>query len=160
MPRPLRAPPTTPQTKPTLAKPTQTKPPLARPTPTRPAKAVTAALGAGLALLAALTLGPLLFPRPNVPEVLRANLPPPTVTEATGNPAPEYSTTASIRPLISGRVNLNTATTEQLEALPQVGEKMAQRIVEARPLRSLADLDAVSGVGEKTLEQLAPLVTF
>jgi competence protein ComEA len=119
-------------------------------------------LGAGVVLVAVLALGPALLPRPQGPTVTRAALPPVTApaspTAASGPPT--YPTTASVKPLISGRVNLNTASEEQLEALPRVGPAMAAKIIAARPLRSLADLDAVKGVGEATLNTLAPLVGF
>lgn len=120
----------------------------------------TAVLGAGVLGLGLLTLWPLLFAAPRVPQVLREELPPLAVTERTGEAAPEYPTTANVTPLISGRLNLNTATREQLEALPEVGPALAERIEAARPLRSLADLDAVKGIGPSTLEQLEPLVKF
>lgn len=120
----------------------------------------TALLGASVFLLGGMTLWPLLFAAPRVPQVLRAELPPLTVTERTGEVAPEYPTTGSVTPLISGRLNLNTATREQLEALPEVGPSLAARIEAARPLRSLADLDAVKGIGPAALEQLGPLVKF
>ncbi len=116
-------------------------------------------LGAGVVLVGALALGPALGPRPQVPTVTRAALPPVTAQPAGSGP-PSYPTTASVKPLISGRVNLNTASEEQLEALPRVGPAMAAKIIAARPLRSLADLDAVKGVGEATLNTLAPLVGF
>lgn len=123
----------------------------------------TLGLGAGVLLVGALALGPLLWPRPQVPAVTRVALPAPV---AAASPAavsaepPTYPTTASIQPLISGRVNLNTATQEQLEALPKVGPSMAARIIAARPLRSQSDLDAVKGVGEATLRTLVPLVRY
>ncbi|MPY66042.1 ComEA family DNA-binding protein [Deinococcus sp. SDU3-2] len=117
----------------------------------------TALLAGGLLAVGALTLGPALRPPVTVPTVTRVALPPPaTPPEA----APEYPTTSSVTPLISGRLNLNTATTEQLEALPRVGPALAARIVAGRPYRSLADLDGVKGIGPSTLEDLAPLVTF
>ncbi|MFC6592479.1 ComEA family DNA-binding protein [Deinococcus lacus] len=115
----------------------------------------TAALLCGLALVVGMTLWPLLWPQPRVPTVTRTALPP-----VSGPAAPEYPQTASVTPLISGRLNLNAATQEQLEALPGVGPKLAEAIIRARPLRSLADLDAVKGVGEKSLTELEPLVTF
>lgn len=114
------------------------------------------ALGVGVLLVAGLALGPLLRPA-TAPTVTRAALPAPAQAAA---PAPEYPTTASVKPLISGRVNLNSASREQLEALPRVGPALAARIVAARPYRSLADLDRVKGIGPSTLAALAPLVTF
>ena len=120
------------------------------------------ALAAGGLVVAGLTLGPLVLPRPQVPSVTHTALPavatPATATQATEPPS--YATTASIAPLTSGRVNLNTATLEQLESLPKVGAALAGRIVAGRPYRSLADLDRVKGVGPATLNLLSPLVTF
>jgi competence protein ComEA len=121
----------------------------------------TLGLGIGVLLVGALALGPLVLPRPQVPTVTRVALPEPTAPVPTASPEPPtYPTTASIRPLISGKVNLNTASQEQLEALPKVGPAMAARIIAARPLRSQADLDAIKGVGEATLKVLVPLVSY
>lgn len=119
-------------------------------------RAWTAVLGAGVLIVAGLALGPALRPAPAAPTVTRVALPPP----AASGPAPEYPTTVSVQPLISGRVNLNSASPEQLEALPRVGPALAARIRQGRPYRSLADLDRVKGIGPSTLSALAPLVTF
>lgn len=116
------------------------------------------ALASGTLLVGGLTLGPVLAPRPQAPAVTRTALPP-VQTPAHTEP-PTYPTTASVTPLISGRVNLNTATQEQLEALPRVGPALAQKIIAGRPYRSLTDLDNVKGVGEATLRELTPLVTW
>lgn len=113
----------------------------------------------GLTLLVGgLTLGPALWPRAEAPTVTRAELPAAAPTE-TQEP-PVYPTTASVTPLISGRVDLNTASSEQLEALPGIGPALAGRIIAGRPYRSLADLDAVKGIGEATLRRLTPLVRW
>lgn len=60
-------------------------------------------------------------------------------------------------------VNLNTADLAALETLPGVGPAIAQHILDWREqngaFTSVADLVAVSGIGEKTLETLRPLVT-
>lgn len=60
-------------------------------------------------------------------------------------------------------VNLNTATADQLAALPGLGERMAQRIVEYRqkngPFKKPEDLMNVKGIGEKNFLRLKSLVT-
>lgn len=57
-------------------------------------------------------------------------------------------------------VNLNTATLEQLETLPRVGEVLGERIIEARPFDSVEDVTRVKGIGEKTVEQWGDRVKF
>jgi competence protein ComEA len=61
-------------------------------------------------------------------------------------------------PAFGGRVSLNRATQAELESLPGVGPRLAERIIAGRPYRNLRDLDQVRGIGERTLERLAPLV--
>jgi competence protein ComEA len=62
----------------------------------------------------------------------------------------------------AGPIHLNTATAEQLETIPGVGPVTAQRIIDFReqngPFRSVDELDAVSGIGPKRLEDLRDLV--
>lgn len=62
-----------------------------------------------------------------------------------------------------GKVNINTATASELEALPGVGEVIAQRIVDYRtangPFGSVDELIDVSGIGESTLASMRELVT-
>ncbi len=54
----------------------------------------------------------------------------------------------------SGPVNVNTATMEQLIALPDVDEKIAADIVSKRPFATVEDLLKVKGIGEKRLGKL------
>jgi len=62
----------------------------------------------------------------------------------------------------SGPVHLNSATLEQLDALPGVGPVTAQKILSYRQehgaFGSVDELDAVPGIGPARLEQLRELV--
>lgn len=61
------------------------------------------------------------------------------------------------------KVNLNTATQQELEALPGIGPKLAQEIIKARqakPFTSLEDLDRIPGIGPRLLEKLKDRVTW
>ena len=63
---------------------------------------------------------------------------------------------------ISGVLNLNTATAQQLDLLPGIGAKAAKRIVEHRaktPFAKVDDLAKVKGFGAKKLEKLKPFLT-
>lgn len=59
-------------------------------------------------------------------------------------------------------VNINTATAEELTALPGVGEATAANIIADReqngPFTSIEDLMRVSGIGEKKFEKMRELI--
>jgi competence protein ComEA len=63
----------------------------------------------------------------------------------------------------AGRLNLNTATAEELQALPEIGPVMAEAIVAYReqngPFSAVDDLLDVPGIGPGTFEAIAELVT-
>ena len=59
----------------------------------------------------------------------------------------------------AGRVNINTATAEELDTLPGIGPAMAQRIIEGRPYSSIEDIQRVKGIGQATFEKLKDLIT-
>ena len=61
-----------------------------------------------------------------------------------------------------GVVNLNAASAAQLDLLPGVGEKAAQRIIEHRrkaPFTRPEELVKVKGFGKKKFERLKPYLT-
>lgn len=63
----------------------------------------------------------------------------------------------------NGKINLNTATAQQLDGLPGVGPVLAEHILRFRDahgsFRSVADLRQVDGIGPARYEQLKDLVT-
>lgn len=80
----------------------------------------------------------------------------PTVRAAAKGAAPDPAS-------ISGVVNVNMATAEQIAFLPRVGLKLAQRVVEYRKtngnFKKVEDLMEVKGVGEKLFVTLKPHLT-
>ncbi len=66
---------------------------------------------------------------------------------------------AETEPETSQKVNINTATAEELdEKLSRIGPVIAKRIVDYRntngPFSSIEEIKNVSGIGEKTFEQI------
>jgi competence protein ComEA len=61
------------------------------------------------------------------------------------------------------KVNINTATAEELDTLPGVGPSIAQRIIDYRtthgPFRSIEDIKKVKGIGDATFEELKDKIT-
>ncbi|MBC2293023.1 hypothetical protein HCC36_07230 [Listeria booriae] len=52
------------------------------------------------------------------------------------------------------KIELNTATKEQLETITGIGDVLSQRIIDNRPYKTLDDLLKVKGIGEKTLQKI------
>lgn len=71
---------------------------------------------------------------------------------------------AAAKPAPAGKVNINSASVEQLSTVPGIGAKLAARIVEHRqksgPFKSVQELMNVKGVGEKSFEKLQPYLTL
>jgi competence ComEA-like helix-hairpin-helix protein len=90
-------------------------------------------------------------------------LPPPAPSVSSGGPgpAPVFS-----RMDVSGPggkpqlVNINTASLQDLQGLPGVGEKKARAILENRPYKSIYDLSKVKGFGVKFLERISDRITI
>jgi len=85
-----------------------------------------------------------------VPRIGEADAPP-AVTG--GAPAPSSSEAAP-----GGKVNINTATLEELDTLPGIGPALAEGIMEFReangPFKSIEEITLVSGIGQVTFEKM------
>jgi competence protein ComEA len=70
---------------------------------------------------------------------------------------------ATGKPQPTAKVNINTASVEQLTTLPGVGPTLAARIVEHRQkagaFRSTQELMTVKGIGEKNLAKIEAWLT-
>src|SRR5262245_55983428 len=79
------------------------------------------------------------------------------VTSFAQNPSPGSPTKPA------AMVNINTASSSELEVLPGIGPKVAARIVEYRktkgPFKKIEELMNVQGVGEKSFLKLRPQLT-
>ena len=61
------------------------------------------------------------------------------------------------------RININTAPVSELETLPRIGPKVAQRIVDFRTkngnFKKVEEIMKVQGIGEKVFDQIKDLIT-
>src|SRR5262249_59714827 len=68
------------------------------------------------------------------------------------------SARAAAKPAVAGPININTAPASDLETLPGIGAKTAERIVEYRqkngPFKKVEELMNVPGIGEKNFLKL------
>lgn len=75
----------------------------------------------------------------------------------------EASDSAQISDNIAEKVNINTATKEQLIALPGIGEVTAQRIIDYRNeygrFATIDEIKNVKGIGEVKFEKIKDLIT-
>lgn len=52
------------------------------------------------------------------------------------------------------KVNLNTASRQQLNGIPNIGSDCVDKIIENRPFKSINDIDQIKGFGEHAIRNL------
>lgn len=57
------------------------------------------------------------------------------------------------------KINVNTATLEELESIPGIGAVYAEKIIKGRPYKTKGDL-VKAGLPEKTVEKISSDITF
>lgn len=86
-----------------------------------------------------------------------------TVPAAGETPAPADNAAPSDSSQSGALININTATQEELETLPSIGEVRAQAIIAYREehggFRTTDELMEVSGIGEKIFADISPHIT-
>ncbi|OPY79960.1 MAG: ComE operon protein 1 [Syntrophorhabdus sp. PtaU1.Bin153] len=73
--------------------------------------------------------------------------------------APSKAAQAPAKLTPGQKVNLNTATKEQLEALPEIGPAKAQAIIDSRPYKNVEDVMKVKGIKEGTYNKIKDFIT-
>lgn len=73
--------------------------------------------------------------------------------------APAYAQSAPPK----AKININTASASELESLPRIGPKVAQRIVDFRTkngsFKTVEELMKVQGIGEKIFAEIKDRIT-
>ncbi len=74
--------------------------------------------------------------------------------KASSKSAPE----SSVKLAPGQKVNINTATKEQIEALPRIGPVKAQAIIDGRPYKKIEDIMKIKGIKEGTFNKIKDFI--
>ncbi len=98
-------------------------------------------------------------PQPAIQPPVVATTPALTQESTPTTPVPEVPSTET-----SALININIATAAEMDWLPGIGPVLASRIVEYRlthgPFQTLEELEQVSGISARMVEELRPLITL
>ena len=102
-----------------------------------------------------------------LPTAAKPETPPAPVKAAAPSPSavtPQKSPAKASGPAPSKlapgqKVNINTATKEQLDALPEIGPVKAQAIIDGRPYKKTEDIMKVKGIKQGTFNKIKDSIT-
>jgi competence protein ComEA len=60
----------------------------------------------------------------------------------------------------SRKVNINSASLNELDSLPGIGPAYAQKIIDGRPYSKIEDVKSVKGIGDATFEKIKDQITI
>jgi competence protein ComEA len=60
----------------------------------------------------------------------------------------------------NGKINVNTASSSELDSLPGIGPAYAEKIISNRPYEDITDFESKSGLYKSTVENIKELITF
>lgn len=93
-----------------------------------------------------------------LPVVLALAMLPGVVMKATSAPAAQDKSATATAAKPADLVDLNSATKEQLDALPGIGEKYSQKIIDNRPYHAKTDLVKKKVIPQATYNKIKDLV--
>ena len=100
---------------------------------------------------------------PSKPAVKPAPVAAPSKPDAKAAPAAsnkaaaEKKSTSALAP--GEKVNINTATKEKIEALPEIGPVKAQAVIDGRPYNTPEDIMKVKGIKQGTFDKIKDQIT-
>jgi DNA uptake protein ComE-like DNA-binding protein len=97
-------------------------------------------------------------PYESVKDLSKTGIPAATIEKITPLVTVKAHTSSAKVEKRSGKIELNSATEDQLQELPGIGEAYAKKIVAGRPYESVEDLSK-TGIPAATIEKITPLVT-
>lgn len=102
-------------------------------------------------------------PKAAVPSAPAATPAPAAAAPTKGVPATKASEAAgkaaATKTAIGEKININTASKEQIEKLPGIGPVKAQAIIAGRPYNSVEDVMKVKGIKEGSFSKIKDLIT-